>query len=321
MPTKAADDSLPLYRRFPALARLPRAPLGIFPTPVERVEVGSRALLLKRDDRSGSVIGGNKVRGLEFLLGGLSPGERVLTVGPRGSTHALATARCARHLGADTTVVRWDQVMNAAARNIDRQIRTEARVIDAHWVAAAYAVALATRATHRVRWIPAGGATPLALLGHVNAALELADQLRDAAQPPTTIFVPFGTGGTAAGLALGLRLAGLRIPVCAVRVVPWVLGRQSRLLRLADATARLIEHATGERLPRPEPDDLRVQHDFYGGAYGRPLTETAEDDAALRTMRIRLDDTYGRKAFRAAASAHVELPLLWLTFDGRLLHD
>jgi 1-aminocyclopropane-1-carboxylate deaminase/D-cysteine desulfhydrase-like pyridoxal-dependent ACC family enzyme len=321
MHTKAADDALPLHRRFPALAQLPRAALGTFPTPVERVDVDGRAMLLKRDDHSGSVIGGNKVRGLEFLLGGLSPGDRVLTVGPRGSTHALATARCARHLGADTTVVRWDQVMNAAARTVAAKTRAEARVIDARWVAAAYTIALATRALRRVRWIPAGGAAPLALLGHVNAALELADQLRDLSRLPAGIFVPFGTGGTAAGLALGLRIAGLRIPVWAVRVVPWLLGRRSRLLGLADATARLIERATGEHIPRPEQDDFHVSHDFYGGGYGQPLAGKAVDDAAFGAMRVRLDDTYGRKAFSAAASAHVELPLLWLTFDGRLLQD
>src|SRR5687768_18564085 len=101
---------MPLLRRFPALERLPRAPFGTFPTPVQRLPGGS--LWIKRDDLSGRRMGGNKIRGLEWLLGGLRPRDRVLTVGPRGSTHALATARYASGMGAAVTVVRWNQVMN-----------------------------------------------------------------------------------------------------------------------------------------------------------------------------------------------------------------
>src|SRR5688500_15125378 len=81
-----AKDELPLLRRFPALASLSRANLGDFPTPVQRLTLdGGRTLLVKRDDVSGRLIGGNKVRGLEWLLGDLRAGQEVLSVGPRGS--------------------------------------------------------------------------------------------------------------------------------------------------------------------------------------------------------------------------------------------
>lgn len=282
---------------------------------------GTRELLLKRDDASGVVIGGNKVRGLEFLLGTVSAGDHVLTVGPRGSTHALATARCARQLGARTTVLRWDQAMNPAARQVDAKLREEARVIDTRWVAAAYVAAAALRARGGVRWIPAGGASALALLGHVNAAMELAEQLasRARAPAPDLLVVPLGTGGTAAGLALGLRLAEQRLPVCAVRVVPRIVGRAGRVIALADAAARLLERITGERVPRVSSGDIRVEHGFYGGGYGRALAAGAVDDSAMRAAGVQLDDTYSRKAFAAAMAADAELPLLWLTFDGRLL--
>ena len=62
--------------RFPALAALPRVRLGGFPTPVERIELDDgRSLLVKRDDRCGGTIGGNKLRALEWLLGGITPGS------------------------------------------------------------------------------------------------------------------------------------------------------------------------------------------------------------------------------------------------------
>lgn len=320
MPAQAAE--LPIIRRFPGLASIPRAELGTYPTPVDRVLLpGGRSLLVKRDDRSASPVGGNKVRGLEWLLGGLSAGDAVLTVGPRGSTHALATAIYARRLGAHVTVVRWNQEMNPAARRCAAQLNVAARVIDARWVSAAYAIATSMRGATKTRWIPAGGAATIALLGHVNAALELAAQV-DAGECvcPTEVYVPLGTGGTAAGLALGFRIAGLPTRLVAVRVVPRLLGRAGRVAGLANRAARFIERIATTSLPRIAREDIRVEHAYYGGGYARPLRST-EDTLALDAIGIRLDDTYSRKTFAAALAASDATPLLWLTFDGRLLQD
>ena len=312
----------PLLRRFPALADIPRASFGSFPTPVESVSLPGGTLMIKRDDLSGVAVGGNKVRGLEWLLGGVRPDERVLTVGPRGSTHGLATALCAHELGATTTIVRWNQRMNDAARRVDARLLRAGTVVDAIWVSAAYTVAGSIRLRSRVRWIGAGGASALALLGHVNAALELVEQVARRECPlPATVFVPFGTGGTAAGLAAGFRIAGVSTRVVAVRVVPNVLGRLSRLLRLARGVTRLIERHTGTRVPPVTALDVGVEHAFYGGKYGQPLTDPP-DEEALRFTGVRLDDTYSRKAFAAAASLVArggERTMFWLTFDGRLL--
>lgn len=312
-----------MLRRFPALAALPRIAFGSFPTPVERIaREDGRTLLLKRDDRSGPVIGGNKVRGLEWLLGSVRPGDHVVTVGARGSTHALTTAVLATQLGARTTVVRWDQQMNLAARVVDGRLRANARVLDAHAVPLAFLVAAFLRARPRTVWVPAGGASPLAVLGHVNAALELAEQIAlDEHSLPEELYVPLGTGGTAAGLALGCRIAGLGIRVVAVRVVPAIVARRSRVLALANRTAVLIERATGTRVARVSSRDVRVEHGYYGGAYGRPLPELAQERDLLDGTSAALDDTYSRKAFAAALGSRAQRAMLWLTFDGRLLQD
>ena len=309
----------PLLRRYPRLSTLPRAELGTFPTPVEQVAIGGGAtLLVKRDDLSGLAIGGNKVRGLEWLLGDLEAGDHVVTVGPAGSTHALATARCARLRGGVTTVIRWRQEMNAAARRVDALLRREAKVVDAGAIPMAYALAWAARVASRPQWIPAGGSTPRAILGHVNGALELAGQIeRGECERPARVCVPLGTGGTAAGLALGFRIAGLDTRVVAVRVVPRIVGRAGRVAALANRTAELIEHVTGAAQPRLRRDDFEMEHRFYGGGYGRPLPDLRD---ALADVGIHLDDTYSRKAF-AAAAARGPGTLLWLTFDGRLLQD
>jgi D-cysteine desulfhydrase len=313
---------LPLLRRFPALADIPRASFGAFPTPVETIPLPNGVLMVKRDDVSGVGVGGNKVRGLEWLLGDVREGQRIVTVGPRGSTHGLATALCARELGARVTIVRWNQRMNDAAKRVDARLRRAGTVFDAVWVSSAYAVASSLRMLPGTRWIGAGGAQPLALMGHANAALELVEQAgQHVCELPNTVFVPLGTGGTAAGLALGFRLAGVSTRVVGVRVVPRTIGRLPRVLKLANAGARFIERNAGTKVPRVTKLDLTIEHAFYGGKYGKPLAETP-DEAPLRFTGIRLDDTYSRKAY-AAAVAHVaagnKRTMLWLTFDGRLL--
>ena len=76
------DPMTPLVRRFPALERLSRAALGLFPTPVQEMSALAPGLWFKREDLTADPLGGNKVRALEFLLGGVRAGDRVVTVGP-----------------------------------------------------------------------------------------------------------------------------------------------------------------------------------------------------------------------------------------------
>ena len=55
-----------------SFSSFPKVSLGIFPTPIQRLENISRRLhtnvYIKRDDLSGLGLGGNKVRKLEYLL-------------------------------------------------------------------------------------------------------------------------------------------------------------------------------------------------------------------------------------------------------------
>jgi D-cysteine desulfhydrase len=314
-----------LVDRFPTLASLPRAGLlSGLPTPVLPSTLAP-GLWLKRDDLTASPIGGNKVRALDFLLGGLAPNEEVLTAGARGSTHALTTVVHAKRLGARTSVVRWPQELNEVARSVARRIEAEADVTYAtRTVPGAYWRALRIRLSREVRWVPAGGTSPLGILGHVEGALELAGQVAAGQCPaPARVVVPLGSGGTAAGLVLGLALAGLPTQVVGVRVVPWVVANRARVLRLAARAARLIERvAPGSHVPPPSPNRLHVAEGYFGGAYGR---ETADGRVAATHFATThgpaaLEPTYTAKAFAAAlARCDGQPTLFWLTFDSRWL--
>ncbi len=312
-----------LIARFPTLASLARADLGVAESPVERWRVGDTTLLLKRDDLSAPLLGGNKVRALEPLLGGVATGATVLTVGATGSTHALSVARHGASLGLRTAVITWPQETHDVARATARELASLADVTPARSVAEAYLRAGMRRLTQRVHWVPAGGSVPLGALGHVSAALEMAGQLvRDGVPAPELIVVPLGSGGTAAGLLVGLALAELDIRVVGVRVVPRIVANRRRVLHLARRTAALLGRLAACAAPSIPDDRLEVEDVAYGGAYGR---ETAQGRAAAAALLAAggpaLEGTYSAKAFAVAlARARAAPPgrvLFWLTFDGR----
>lgn len=319
-------SEIPLLTRFPALARIPRAALGHFPTPVQRVELRGDVLAgelwIKRDDLTASPLGGNKVRALEFLLGDLRPNEIVLTAGGEGSTHVLTTATYVRALGGTTRAVRWKHEMNPSAHEVAERARgIVERIETSSGPMVGLLRAHLARRPH-LRWIPPGGTSELGMLGHVNAALELAEQIARGEMPkPARVVLPVGSGGTAAGLALGFAIAGLDITVIGARVAPRIAAGQRRVVALANRERRYLERLTGERITGIDVARLEIIHSAYGGGYGRVL-RGADASALLLTNAIgtRLDGTYSAKAFAAALALAMGVAgttLFWLTFDGR----
>ena len=306
---------------------MPYVALGHFPTPVQRLELGGERptseLWIKRDDLTASPLGGNKVRALEFLLAGLATGEVVLTAGGEGSTHVLTTATYVRELGGTTRAVRWRHDMNPSAIRVAERARGIcASVITASGPMIGLARAHAARG-RGVRWIPPGGTSPLGMLGHVNAALELAEQVASGEMPaPARIVLPVGSGGTAAGLALGLEIAGMRTVVVGARVAPRIAAGRTRVLSFARRARRYLERLSGERVPDVDGARLEIIHSVYAGAYGRALPGAETQAERLkRATGLELDGTYSAKAFSAActlASQHGDCTLFWLTFDGRI---
>ena len=299
---------------------MPRVSLGRYPTPIERLALPSHGgdLWIKRDDLGADTIGGNKVRALEVLLGGLRAGERVGTLGPHGSTHTLATAIHAGRLGARVSVIAWAQPVTPVSSAIWRA--TQARA-DTHSVPVIIAPLAAMWLRLRSdRWIPLGGSSAAGALGHVSAALELAEQIEAGAMPaPARIVVALGSGGTAAGLALGAAMAGLRAEIVAVRVGPRIASHGRRVRSLARGAAALIRRAGGAA--SAEGLRVRVVHGFYGGAYGRVTTAGDAATAMLEKGHgVRLDPTYTAKAFAAALVESGAGPtLFWNTFDARAM--
>jgi len=315
---------MPLERLEGVRLALPHATLGDWPTAVERVELPGVPVQLwvKREDRASRIYGGNKVRKLELLLAG-SAGP-VITVGAAGSHHVLATALHARALGRECIAVLVPQTMTAhAAAVLALNLEACAEVVrldrlpEHASAAAGAAVSIVLDLARRRRGatvIPPGGSSPAGALGFVNAGLELAEQVAAGACPrPDAIYVPLGTGGTAAGLALGLALAGLETEVVAVRVASRVTGNEHHLRLLAGRTHRLLrsQGLTGSQPPLR----LRVVHDAIGGGYARPTPEGQRAVELADAAGLPCETTYTGKALAVALAEAEPGPTVRMFLD------
>jgi D-cysteine desulfhydrase len=174
--------------------------------------------------------------------------------------------------------------------------------------------------------ISPGGSSPLGTIGYVNAGFELKAQVASRLVPePDKIFITLGTMGTAVGLTIGLKAAGLKTRVVAVRVAAEKYGNKKKFIGLLKKTQALIL-SSDSTFPRAEitADEVDIRHDFFGGQYAR-FTEqgTAAVDLLAKSEGIRLDGTYTGKAM-AALIDHVrghdtknEVILFWNTSNAR----
>ena len=127
---------------------------------------------------------------------------------------------------------------------------------------------------------------PLGCVGYVEAALELEAQVRAGDLPaPSHIVVALGSGGTAAGLAAGLRLAGLDSKLVCVLVSDVVRLDARTVARLAGRTLALLgRHGADVDRLTVEPEELEVEAEWLGDGYGHatPEAETALELVADR---------------------------------------
>jgi len=329
---------LALVRRFAGLAGLPRHALTNLPTPVRPLErLAQRcnlgALWIKHDDCSSPLYGGNKPRKLEWLLGAaLARGRQgVITFGGIGTHHGLATAICARDARLNTVLVLLPQPVTDHVRRcllLDYAAGAELHLAPSVAGVAATGSRLCAAALLRGRplaIIPTGGSSAVGAVGYVNAACELADQVRAGALPePDAIFVPLGSGGTVAGLALGCRLAGLRSRVVGVLVTDILPPSPRRLASLARSTLQRLRRLAPEVPSREVGDhDFTVVREYLGAAYG------AVTDAGVQAQRLLLEEegvgletTYTAKCLAAVLDLASRPPyrdqtvLFWNTYSS-----
>ena len=273
-----------------------RVSLGVFPTPIQKLENISKLLhtnvYIKRDDLTGLGLGGNKTRKLEFLLADAKNqrAEVVFTTGGAQSNHAMLTAAAAGKLGMKAILILKKRGVTECLGNqlLERLMGTDVRFMDTDSYTDIYAEMDRVGAEIGKPYykIPCGGSNALGSLGYVACAREISEQ--------GLHFDHFvcaeGSGGTMAGLSLGAKLflPGTKVHGMMVDTDPF----DRITLELMREAAGLLEADLDIT-----PADFRLR-DMCGPGYAIP-SEAGNAAVALLAEKegIFLDPVYTGKAF------------------------
>jgi len=276
--------------------QLPKVKLGVFPTPVQRLDHISAMLgtniYIKRDDLTGIGLGGNKVRKLEYLLAeARQQGAKVVfTTGGAQSNHAMLTAAATAKLGMRAILILKKRGVTACVGNqlLEKLMGTEVILMDTDDYNDIYAEMDRIGEGLGVPYykIPCGGSNALGTLGYVDCAREIAGQ----GVRFDHIVCAEGSGGTMAGLALGAKLflPGTRVHGMMVDTDPF-----------DEITPRLMREAAALLYSDVGIDqtdfDLR---DMCGPGYAIP-SEAGNAAVSLMAQKegLFLDPVYTGKAF------------------------
>jgi D-cysteine desulfhydrase len=219
-------DSIGDHPRMPdAIDDFDRVVLTRTPTPLQHLPYLSAQLgltvRLKRDDPTDLALGGDKPRKLGYELADpvREGADWLVGCGSAQSNFARLLAAAARGLGLGCSVVlamgehREDQGNLLVVRLMGAEVHL-VNTEDVWDLDAACQVLCEDlrRRGHRPHFVPVSGTTARSCLGYVGAGVELSLQLDDLGLHHA-VYVPFGTGGIAAGMAVGLREAAQEVPL------------------------------------------------------------------------------------------------------------
>ena len=296
---------------------LPRLDLVHAPTPIAKRPALDAwlgvDLWIKRDDATGGAEAGNKVRKLEFLLADARRrgANTIITCGGVQSNHARATALTCAALGLKCVLfLRVEDSRPAglpASGNVllDRMAGAELHLISRELYAQRAAVmdsfAADVSASGRVPYvIPEGGSNGLGALGYVDCMREIAAQLGaglGGGAPFDVVVHACGSGGTAAGVALGATRFGVARRVRAMAVCDDAAYFQHTVARIV-SEARAWDSTLGS------PAELTIDDSAKGPAYAVTTGEQRETIVRVaRASGLVLDPVYTGKAMHGLADA------------------
>ncbi|MFD1707347.1 D-cysteine desulfhydrase [Siminovitchia sediminis] len=290
------------------LANIPRRKYTPGPTPIEKLDrltdvLGGPDIFIKRDDMSGLTGGGNKTRKLEFLMAdAIAKGaDTIITSGALQSNHCRLTlaaavkeglkCRLVLEEGADTA---YDP--NANGNNFLYKLlgAEEITVVNNGSDLQAEMEALSEKLRESGRnpyVIPVGGSNELGTVGYVACAQEIVQQLFEQRLVMDHIVVASGSGGTQAGLIVGLHGNHAPIQVTGINVSRSNELQIPKIYQLAQDTAKFLN------VPADIPgESVQCNDQFVGGGYTVPTEGMIEAVQMLaRTEGILLDAVYTGK--------------------------
>src|SRR5689334_8631707 len=284
---------------------IPRVELAYAPTPLLKLERLSAEigveLWVKRDDLTGLLETGNKIRKLEFLVGEAlaQNADTLITCGTLQSNCCRCVAAVCARLGLRAVLALKGARPDEYDGNLllDRLLGADIHYCtDAEWEKideTMQDLAARERSAGRTPYvIPESGATVVGALGYLACGQEIAQQVRHGAPEFDTIAITNFSGGSQAGLLMAKQVTGLRADIVGVPIA-WEAARVRAYV------VDVIERARSRfGLPVRPPAQVRLLDGYQG--VGRTAVKREELDTMLRLARLEgivLDPVYTAKAF------------------------
>lgn len=310
------------------LSKLRKADLILAPTPLVLADRLSESLgveiWLKRDDLLGRGLGGNKLRGLEFILGDALEAKCDCLVTGAGvqSNWAMLAALSAIRVGLEPFLVHYGCQPNASKGNqlicdlvnVERRFTGEEdresvdRGIDR-------LVQELESIGRRPYPVERGGANCLGSAGYVAAGLEMEMQFQALDIVPKSIWMAAGSCGTEAGLVAAAHHLCWEAAVIGVSVRRSTAEASERIEALSSATMELLS------IRRSPSASWSVIESSCSEIKSKNMTFA--QDAAKHMARLEgvlLDPVFGAKAFATLVdgiqSGEVEGPVVFLVSGG-----
>lgn len=324
-----------LTERWQELRSIPKVMLGQGPTPIQML---SPNLWVKREDHYGPTYGGNKTRKLEWWLGHIQTtgAKAILTTGSSGSHHALATTLFVKQLSQATNTQLETHLLLTPTLANEHVTRNFAAMVEAgatihplshtRWIGLkrrhlTHSLHTRFKNPNEILFLPGGGTHPIGIMGCIEIGLEIGQAIFEKQLPePECMVIALGTGGTTAGLALGLSAVGLRVPIVAVQVSNHI-DRDPNLLK--KHIHALIHHAktVDHRFPNIGASALQLiqlDRSAYGQGYGHPTQESFRAIETAQQHGLPMESTYTGKAFARALDLAKKAPVLYIHTLGDL---
>ncbi|KAL3144147.1 hypothetical protein ABBQ32_003936 [Trebouxia sp. C0010 RCD-2024] len=231
---------------------------------LRRVTLTAGELVVVQDDLLHPVLGGNKLRKLDGLLPEVKATgcTDLLTCGGLQSAHTAAVAAACAEQGIKAhLLVRGERPATPTGFHLLARMfaqvtyipRSEYADRSAMFKKYAQQITDSTPTDMKLHVLPEGASEPAALLGCIRLVHWLA-QPHVLGQQPLTLVVDCGTGVTATGLALGIKLAGLPWQVCGVMLAgPLTYYTDQQTVLTTSFVATYLAGTCGLLLQQPWP--------------------------------------------------------------------
>lgn len=294
------------------LENLPRVTLAQLPTSLQEAPrlsaaLGGPRILIKRDDLIGLfLVGGNKIRELEFVMPDVKQkgADVIIMSGTSQSNYGVQLAAVAGKLGMEVILLLdkdaapepqgpllLSSLYGAKVEIFEAGFGQEPMVEQSLKNKRVEELVAEMHSKGRNPYVLDLN-MPLAKVGYVNEIREICDQLQEQGITVQHLVVANGAGCTMGGLLVGAKHFKAPFEVIGVSILDNPEVAQDRTADRANGIARLLETALTFN-----PEELTIYYDYIGEGYGIPTKECIEAiKLVARTEGILLDPVYTGKA-------------------------